>query len=161
MKPEKSEVAIKLFQQIADFIVEHSFAPTVREVMVMLETTTTSVAAYYLSILKDAHWIDWQEGKSRTITLLRSTDGLPALPSRKSCVQQPKSEPSAECSPEEKPLVKVVLVDYQRGVVQRFDVPVCDGGKLSDIHNLDAILRCYRRTGHVIVEVGRESEAEP
>lgn len=51
--------------------------------------------------------------------------------------------------------LKVVLVDHDRDVVQRFDVPVLSSKKLSDVKNSAKLLDLYRATGHLVVEVGK------
>lgn len=52
-------------------------------------------------------------------------------------------------------VIKVVLVDHKHDSVQRFDVPVLSGKKLSDVKNATRLLNFLRATNHVVIEIGK------
>lgn len=64
--PEKKVLAV-----LKRLIAEKGYAPTVRELQIALGYSTNSVAYYHLGILREKGYVNWEDGKSRTLKILK------------------------------------------------------------------------------------------
>jgi SOS-response transcriptional repressor LexA len=92
--PEMNERAVKLYNFIMVFYAQHGYSPSIREIMPILQVSSTSLAAYTLNILINWRWIERGEKGGRNIRLMRPTERglsaenlrtllwLPALPEK-------------------------------------------------------------------------------
>lgn len=62
---------MKVFEAICDFKCKHGYSPTIRELVEITDYTSTSLVSYALKTLRVKGYIDYVDGKSRTITLVR------------------------------------------------------------------------------------------
>lgn len=61
----------KVFKALKEYIEEHHFAPTIRELANMVGKNSTGTIHASLTILKRKGYIDYQYNKNRTITILK------------------------------------------------------------------------------------------
>ena len=61
----------RLFCAILKYRSEHGYSPKIRELVAMTDYTSTSLVSYGLSRLRAAGWIDYVDGESRTVTIVR------------------------------------------------------------------------------------------
>lgn len=59
-----------LLAYLREYIAEHSYGPTLREMMAAIGVSTPSVAAYHLERLRADGLVTFEDGKSRTVRLL-------------------------------------------------------------------------------------------
>ena len=60
---------MRLYSAIVAYRSEHGYSPKLRELIEMTDYTSTSMVSYGLQCLREAGWIDYVDGESRTITL--------------------------------------------------------------------------------------------
>ena len=71
----------KIVEFIADFVVQHPYPPSVRQIQDGSEISSTSVVAYHLKLLEKEGYIERDREISRGIHLLKNVDGQPfAMP---------------------------------------------------------------------------------
>jgi SOS-response transcriptional repressor LexA len=77
MNSKTTAKVVRLYRFLATFSNEHGYMPTIREMMPMIPTTSTSVARYYLELLVKLQWIVRKAETSRAIQLLKPLADLP------------------------------------------------------------------------------------
>jgi repressor LexA len=70
-----SKLKKKVFEFIKQFIAENGYAPTVREIADGVGTCVPSTVLTYLQILKSEGYVNYVDGKSRTIRILKELEG--------------------------------------------------------------------------------------
>lgn len=60
-----------ILKAIEQFVEEHGYAPTVRDIARMVGASSTSHVHYYLRRLRESGRVDWVDGKSRTLHLVK------------------------------------------------------------------------------------------
>lgn len=60
---------------ISQFHRQHGYAPTIRDLMELVDVSSTSVVTYHLDRLRDAGMIDWVDGSARTLHLVKREGG--------------------------------------------------------------------------------------
>jgi len=73
-KHNKNEICIKLYNKIAAFIFQFGYAPSIREMRIMMNSSTNSMIHGYLKVLSDWGWIAIESQKARTLRLTRPTE---------------------------------------------------------------------------------------
>jgi len=73
-KHNKNEICIKLYNKIAAFIFQFGYAPSIREMRIMMNSSTNSMIHGYLKVLSDWGWIAIESQKARTLRLTRATE---------------------------------------------------------------------------------------
>jgi len=69
IQPETRDRMAVIRDQIAAYIEQNGYPPSLRDIMQMAGISSTSVVSHYLRQMKALGWIDFAEGKSRTITV--------------------------------------------------------------------------------------------
>lgn len=69
IQPETRDRMAVIRDQIAAYIEQNGYPPSLRDIMQMAGISSTSVVSHYLRQMKELGWIDFAEGKSRTITV--------------------------------------------------------------------------------------------
>lgn len=70
----------QLYDWLADYIRQHQHSPSIRQMMEAMKLKSPAPVQSRLEHLRDKGYIDWAEGKARTIRILRQTaQGLPVL----------------------------------------------------------------------------------
>jgi repressor LexA len=69
----------KIVEFIADFIGQHPYPPSVRQIQGGSEISSTSVVAYHLKLLEKEGYIERDKEISRGIRLLKNVDGQPFI----------------------------------------------------------------------------------
>jgi repressor LexA len=70
MRLELTEKQKELYDTIKDFIDEHTYSPTVRELMEILGKKSPGTIHPGLKILKEKGYIDYQYNRNRTIRII-------------------------------------------------------------------------------------------
>lgn len=65
----------KVFNALKEYIEEHNFSPTIRELCDMVGKSSTGTIHATLTILKRKGYIDYQFNKNRTITIKEFDNG--------------------------------------------------------------------------------------
>lgn len=71
MKKEATDKEKELFAAINTYIKQNGYAPTIRELGAMVGNTSPHPVFKKLNKLKEKGYINYIEGKSRTITILK------------------------------------------------------------------------------------------
>lgn len=100
---------------------------------------------------------DWRQRGSKRYAKKKAQKQGASVTSRPKPVVTPTPEPE-QTAPSGK-VIKVLLVDHNRDLVQRFEIPVTSERKLSDVHNAHLLMGYYEHTNHVIVEIGQPQPA--
>ncbi len=61
----------RLFSAIVAYRSEKGYSPKIRELIELTDYTSTSMVSYGLQQLRAAGWIDYVDGESRTVTIVR------------------------------------------------------------------------------------------
>ena len=73
-KHAKNEICVMLYNKIAAFVFQFGYAPSIREMRVMMGISTNSMIHGYLKVLSDWGWIAIESQKARTLRLTRPTE---------------------------------------------------------------------------------------
>lgn len=73
MPPDRTKDAA-FINFISDFQRQHQFAPSIREIVAAFGLSTTSVACARLERLRNEGYVDWQDGFSRTLHVVKAPD---------------------------------------------------------------------------------------
>jgi SOS-response transcriptional repressor LexA len=71
MKDKLSQKQKNLLEIICIYIDDNKIAPSIRELMYLLNLKSTSTMHGYLGRLRDKGYITWKEGMPRTIQILK------------------------------------------------------------------------------------------
>jgi repressor LexA len=74
-----SDKQYKIVEFIADFVSQHPYPPSVRQIQDGGEISSTSVVAYHLKLLEKEGYIERDKEISRGIRLLKNVDGRPFI----------------------------------------------------------------------------------
>lgn len=69
--PEGKEVRDRLLREIRKFRDEHGYPPTLRELMVLAELSSTSIVSYHLRFMEGQGVIERTPGASRGIRVVK------------------------------------------------------------------------------------------
>jgi repressor LexA len=70
--------AREIYRLIAEFVADHGYTPTIREIGDLASISSTNGVRYHLSLLETAGWIQRDKKRSRGIVLLQTTDAMRA-----------------------------------------------------------------------------------
>lgn len=73
-KSEVTDKCIKLYGKIAAYMKQFGHAPSLRDMGKLMDIHSTSQIAGYLQVLADWKWIEQDDGKGRTLRLIRPTE---------------------------------------------------------------------------------------
>lgn len=85
MRDSTIETAARLYRQMYQYWQDKGFAPGIRDVMIMGNLTSTSVAKSYVNAMKQLGWLTWTPGKARTLQFLKQPDELDVEPEEGMC----------------------------------------------------------------------------